>query len=118
MSDSGKSVEISFDCSADNIPDALREAAEKSGMGLKAYMDEAAENIQCIVTLLKSCVDLYKDKKTALEYLGFSFVSGVTVFGGTDSHVSVSKVMCGDAKGILCSIQSLAQEMFEDVCDG
>lgn len=114
MSDSSKCIEVSFDLSADNLPDALRDAIEKSGMEPEDYMYAAIENIRHIATLLSSCVDLYKDKKPALDYLDFSLVADSTVARGTDSHVSVAQVVCGDHGGILYSVKSLLQETLED----
>lgn len=114
MSDSSKCIEVSFDLSADNLPDALRDAIEKSGMEPEDYLYAATENIRHIATMVRSCVDLYTDKKPALDYLGFSFVADSAIARGSDSHVSVARVVCGNADGVMYSLESVLQETLED----
>ena len=59
MSNSDSCLEVPFDLSADDMPGALRDAVEESGMTPEVFMDAAAKNIQSVATLLGSCVDLY-----------------------------------------------------------
>ena len=58
MSNSDSCLEVPFDLSADDMPCALLDAVEESGMTPEVFMD-AAENIQSVATLLGSCEDLY-----------------------------------------------------------
>lgn len=100
-------IEVSVSLSEDSLPPALRVALEESGMKPEDYMDEATENIRHIAALLRSCVDLYKDRKPALDYLGFSFVAGVAVTAG--SPKPVTRVMAGGSDGLLFLMQDMLQ---------
>ena len=100
MSNSYSCLEVPFDLSADDMPGALRDAVEESGMTPEVFMD-AAENIQSVATLLGSCVDLYSLLLGVLDSLLSLVVAVLLVLVPT----FLPLMLCVEAIGVSFTLQ-------------